>query len=123
MEFSVMRKKLNSYKLSNGTFRNLSGEMLIEILRTWENYSGPFAKFSRDIGVRKSQLGPIIHKARRLAKDSEYQGGKFKEVKVSSDNVTSFPLHGKIELVLDGSKVIRFEEVDLLIDFLKKSAA
>jgi len=69
MDFSIIRKKLTSYRKPNGDFRNLSGEMLVEVLKAWENYSGPFETFSRDIGVRKSQLGPIIHKARKVMKN------------------------------------------------------
>ena len=120
MDLSVMKKKLNSYKKPNGIFRNVSGELLIELLRAWEAYTGPFEDFARQVGVRKSQLGPMIHKARKLAKDTEYVGGDFKEVKVGE--AMAHGAGGRIELVWDNGKVIRFAEVEVLLDFLKKSA-
>ena len=118
MDYAVLRKKLTSYKTPNGIFKNLSNELLMEVLRSWEHYTGPFDRYAHEIGVRKSQLGPLIHKARKIAKTSEYQNGGFKEIRVKSSDAKLLPMSGKIELVIDQSKVIRFEEVDLLIDFL-----
>ena len=122
MDFAVMKKKLNSYKKANGVFRKISGEMLVELLRAWEGYTGPMDDFARQIGVRKSQLGPIIHKARKIAKDSEFVGGEFKEIKVGEASIPgAAPCQG-IELIWEGGKVIRFGEVEVLLDFLKKTA-
>lgn len=122
MDYAVLKKKLNSYKNSNGVFRNISGEMLVGILRAWENYTGPMKEFSKQIGVRMSQLGPIIHKARKIAKTTEFTDGSFKEILTNSNDPATEQLstnEGKIELIWD-NKLIRFNAVDQLIEFLKK---
>ena len=124
MDLAILRKKLNSYKTKpNGVFKNISGEMLLEVLRAWENYTGPMSVFSKQIGVRPSQLGPLIHKARKVAKNTEFTDGSFKEIKTDSTSNAgqSTTNEGKIELVWD-NKMIRFITVDHLIEFLKKIA-
>lgn len=120
MDLAIMKKKLNSFKKPNGSLRGISDDMLVEVLRTWEGYTGPMDDFARQIGVRKTQIGPIIHKARKIAKASESVEGGFREIRVSDD--TAAISHSGIELILDHGKVLRFSEVDVLLDFLKKVA-
>ena len=122
MEFTVLKKKLNSFRGANGVFRGVSEELLVEVLRLWENYTGAMGDFAKKLGVRNSQLGPMIHKARKVSKNKEYANGKFKEVKIESSNHDSVKGCKGIDLKWDKGRVIRFPEVDQLIEFLKKVA-
>lgn len=122
MDLAVLKKKLTSYKKPNGVFKNISGEMLIAVLRAWENYTGPQDDFGRQIGVRQSQLGPLIHRARKIAKTTEYADGKFKEVRTAdSDDNSKQIIQGRIELIWD-NKLIKFSDVETLVEFLRKIA-
>lgn len=117
MDYSVLKKKLNSYK-KEGALRGVSGELLVEMLRMWESYTGQMDEFAKQIGVRKSQLGPLIHKARKVAKSEGFEGGDFKEVKIQSSSPSN--CSNAIVLKWEQGKVIRFSQVDQLVDFLKK---
>ena len=123
MDYAVIRKKLNTFRTKpNGCFKKVSGELLVEILRLWEGYTGPMKEFARQIGVRGSQLGPMIFKARRLVKNMEAEGGDFKEIRIESSAGDGSGIAGGIELSWEGGKVIRFSRVEQLVEFLKKVA-
>jgi hypothetical protein len=79
------------------------------------------AAFGRDVGLRQSQLGPLIHRARLYVKSTVQGAEDFTEIKVAEG-----PPLGEaaaIELNWEGGKVIRFRRADELVDFLKKVAA
>lgn len=120
MEFAVLKKKLASYRSKDGKLKKVPGELLVAVLRAWEAYTGPMAEFGREVGLRQSQLGPLIHRARLYAKNSVQGAEDFTEIQV----VEGPPVgEGTIELSWEGGKVIRFRRADDLVDFLKKVAA
>jgi len=120
MEFAVLKKKLTSFRSKEGKLKKVPGELLVAVLRTWEAYTGPMSEFSREIGLRQSQLGPLIHRARLYAKSSVQGAEDFTEIRVLEET----PPAGEsmIELSWEGGKVIRFRRTDELVDFLKKVA-
>lgn len=120
MEFAVLKKKLTSYRSKDGKLKKVPGELLVAVLRAWEAYTGPMAEFGREVGLRQSQLGPLIHRARLYAKSSIQGAEDFTEIKVAEGAPTE---EGAIELSWEGGKVIRFRRADDLVDFLKKVAA
>ena len=121
MELGVLKKKLNSYRSKDGKLKKVPGELLIAVLRAWEAFSGPMADFSSEIGVRSSQLGPLIHRARIYSRSSVQGAEDFTELQVA-DSVTQSAGDSLIELIWDNGKVIRFKRADELVDFLKKVA-
>lgn len=120
MEFAVLKKKLTSYRSKDGKLKKVPGELLVAVLRAWEAYTGPMAEFGREVGLRQSQLGPLIHRARLYAKNTVQGAEDFTEIKVVEGPP---PGEGGIELNWEGNKVIRFRRADDLVDFLKKVAA
>ena len=120
MEFAVLKKKLTSFRSKEGKLQKVPGELLIAVLRTWEAYTGPMTEFSKEVGLRHSQLGPLIHRARLYAKSSVQGTEDFTEVKVSEGVPQSS--ESMIELSWEGGKIIRFRRTDELVDFLKKVA-
>lgn len=124
METSVLKKRLNTFKSSNGTLRNISDEVIIDVLRAWEHWSGSSADLYRDLGLSKMQLVTILKKAKRLVKSGVVTESEFREVNI--EGIIPPPSEkgpcSKIEVIWSDNRIIRFDEVEQLIDFLKKVA-
>ena len=121
MEFSVLKKKLTSFRSNDGKLKKVPGELLVAVLRTWEAYTGSRTAFGKEIGLRQSQLGPLIHRARLYAKSSVHGTEDFTEIQAPPDSPAT-QADGRIELIWTEGKVIRFSRTDELVDFLKKVA-
>ena len=119
MDLGILKKKLSSYKTDGGYVKNVSGDLLIEILSAWESWTRPSAGFYSGLGINGKSGAKMIGEAKKLKREGFATDG-FKEVKVSGGEVsTSGPCQG-VEIVWDGGKLIRFSQVEYLIDFLKK---
>lgn len=125
MDNSILKKRLNTFKSSRGSFTRISNEVIIDVLRAWEQWPGTTADFYRDLGIKKGQCSSIIKKAKKLVKDGAYVESEFKEVEVEQESERSatqqLTTGCGIELVYNNN-VIRFGSSELLIDFLKKAA-
>lgn len=121
MDNGVLKKRLNTFKTGSGQLRDVSDEVVIEVLRAWENWRGTAAELYRELGLSKMQLVNMIKKAKRLVKSGVVTESEFKEVQVS-ESLSSAILNGRgaIELVWGEGKLIRFFQVNQLIEFLKK---
>ncbi len=125
MDLEVLKKKISTYRTDGGKVRNVSDELLMEILSAWEHWTGPADGFYKALGVSRNGIASIIGKAKKLRREGFPTDG-FKEIKIeeSPSNLTSLvsgPCAG-IEILWDNGKLIRFPQVELLIDFLKKVA-
>ncbi len=121
MDNAVLKKRLNTYKSAKGTLKQVSNEVVMDVLRAWENWPGAAADLYRDLGLSKMQLVTMIQKAKRLVKSGAVAESDFKEIKVEAAT-GSFGSPCGIELCWDSGKVIRFSQVEQLVDFLKKVA-
>lgn len=122
MEHSILKKRLNTFKSAKGTLKDVSDEVVLEVLRAWENWPGVTSDLYREIGISKMQMATMIQKAKRLVKGGIVPPSDFKEVRVETGaGFGSGPCQG-IELAWDGGKLIRFSDVSQLVDFLKKVA-
>jgi len=126
MELEKLKKKISTYKTNGGYLKNISDELALEILSCWEQWSGPSAGFYSAIQVDYRKMAGILGRAKKLKREGRAPVSEFKEITDAvlgggSVNVTSFNGQG-IELSWDQGKVIRFPQVESLIDFLKKVA-
>lgn len=124
MDNVTLKKKLSAYVSDAGRLRNLNEEILYEVLIAWENWTGPSAEFYRSLGFTYKQMAGVIGKAKKLKRDGYYGNAEFKQVKVEPSYVESSasgPCIGA-EIVWTNGRVIRFAQVDMLVDFLKKAA-
>lgn len=124
MDLVTLRKKLSVFVSEKGQLRNLNEEILYEVLVAWEQWTGASAEFYRTLGFSYKQMAGLIGKAKRLKREGYFGTGDFKEVKVSSELSSSAdgaPCNGA-EVIWTNGKVIRFHSIDLLLDFLKKTA-
>ncbi len=119
MDLGILKKKLSSYKTDGGYVKNVSGDLLIEILSAWESWTGPTKGFYSSLGINRISGARLVGEAKKLKREGFDTDG-FKEVKVLGGEVpASGPCQG-VEIVWDGGKLIRFSQVEYLIDFLKK---
>jgi hypothetical protein len=122
MDNSVLRKRLNTFKSSNGKLSNVSDEVIIDVLRSWENWPGSSADLYRELGLSKMQLVILLKKGKKLVKSGVVTESEFREVRVDGGSFSSSSSCHGIELCWDSGKVIRFSEVSQLVDFLKAVA-
>ena len=130
MDMSILKKKIDGYRDSAGSIKNVPAELLLELRQTWEHYIGSPDQFRSELGIRAGTLRNLLIASKKLnhvlssagavglAVGSDDGGGI--AVSHSEGNATS---NNSLELTFDnGSKVIRFPNVDLLIDFMRKIA-
>lgn len=125
MDLEILKKKVSTYKGEGGRVSITSDELLIEILMAWEQWTGPASGFYKALGVSQKGISSIIGRAKKLRREGFPMDG-FKEIKIEEtpSNITSLmsgPCQG-VELLWDNGKLIRFSQVEYLIDFLKKVA-
>jgi hypothetical protein len=122
---ATLRKKLSTYKSDKGYLKNVSDDVLYEVLVAWENWSGPIKDFYRSLGFSHSQMASVVAKAKQLRREGRIGDGEFKAVKIEGQidgpATAMDPCRG-VEVVWGNGRIIRFAEVDMLLDFLKKSA-
>jgi len=121
MENTVLKKRLNTYKSGRGQLRKVDDEVVMEVLRAWENWPGSAAELYRELGLSKMQLVVMIQKAKRLVKKGVIAGSDFKEISVCGA-VPSGQGCG-IELSLKDGRLIRFSEVGQVVEFLKRTGS
>jgi hypothetical protein len=123
MDLEILKKKISTFRGEGGLVRKVSDEVLMEILGAWEQWTGPSKEFARAIGMNRNSIPKLIGKAKRLKREG-FPTDEFKELRIENTEAglsSQSPCIG-IELSWDQGKVIRFPQVDQLIDFLKKVA-
>lgn len=123
MDTTTLKKKLSTYKTDKGYLKNVGDDVLYEILVAWENWTGPSAEFYRSLGFTYTQMAGLIGRAKKMKREGNFGSGEFKQVhvEVATANASeNLPCTG-IEVVWNGDRVIRFQEVDRLIEFLRKA--
>lgn len=124
MELEVLKKKISTFRGDGGRVRISDDHLLMEVLLAWEQWQGPSKEFYRAIGVSQTGMASIIGRAKKLRREGHFPAEEFKEIKVEgseSNAVGSGPCSG-IELSWRDGKLIRFPQVDQLLEFLKKAA-
>lgn len=122
MDLEVLKKRLSTYRTQKGRLTKVSDEVLIELLLAWEQWTGPASGFYSAIGVDFRKAASMLGRAKKLRREG-FPVDAFKEIKLEESNSVSTlgPCSG-IELSWEGGKLIRFPQVDQLLEFLKKAA-
>jgi hypothetical protein len=124
VDLEILKKRLSSYRTPKGRLTRVPDELLVDILLAWEQWTGPAAGFYSSLGADHRKMAGLIGRAKKLKREGFFPEENFKEIKVSGSVESAAilnPCQG-IEIVWDQGKVIRFPEVDQLVDFLKKVA-
>jgi hypothetical protein len=122
MDLSILKKKISTYRSETGKLMNVSDELLMELLLAWEGWSGPAAGFYAALGVDHRKMAKLMGRAKKLKREGVFPESGFKEIKLESPRDLASGSCG-IELSWENGRVIRFAQVELLVDFLKKVAA
>jgi hypothetical protein len=124
MDLGVIKKKISTYRSTDGKLRKVGDELLMEVLAAWEQWTGPAGGFYSAIGVDHRKMASLIGRAKRL-KQEGYGISEFKEMEVEGQNhgnvIPLLPCNGA-EVIWNDGKIIRFSQMDLLLEFLKKAA-
>ncbi len=123
MDNVVLKRKLSTYVSDKGYLKNVSDEVLYDVLISWENWTGPSKDFYRSLGFSHAQMASLVGKAKKLKREGYFPEEEFKEISLESTDCSPATTSDcGIELAWDNGKVIRFRDVNLLVDFLKKAA-
>lgn len=122
MDMDVLKKRISTFRGDGGRVRITDEGLLMEILVAWEQWTGPAKAFYPAIGVSQTGMASIIGKAKKLRREGHFPVEDFKEVKLAGTESGALgPCQG-IEIAWDNGKLIRFQQVDQLVDFLKRVA-
>lgn len=126
MDTLVLRKRLSTFKAGKkGVIRKVSDDVVLDVLKAWENWPGSSADLYRELGLSKMQMAIMIKKGKRLVKSGVVTSSEFSELKTLPPGLGSIETgtaSGGIELAWDNGRIIRFFSVDHLLDFLRKAA-
>lgn len=119
----ILKKRISSYRTPKGKLTRVPDELLVDILIAWEQWTGPASGFYSALGADHRKMAGLIGRAKKLKREGFFPEEAFKEIKIESSNMGPIgsPCQG-IEVIWDNGKVIRFPQVEYLIDFLKKVA-
>ena len=123
MDNAILKKQLSTFKSNKGSLVRVSNDVLFEVIRAWEQWNGKSGDLSRELGIDIKQLVFLIKKAKQLKREGVFPEEGFKEIKIAPTAGVGFS-EGPcgIEIIWDQGKVIRFAQVEQLVDFLKKVA-
>lgn len=123
MDNTILKKKLSTFRSPKGNLVSVPPEVLYELLKAWESWPGTTKEFYQSIGMTKQQAARILGKAKQLSREGGFPAEEFKEIKFDGiiSGGGSSPCSG-IELTWEQGKLIRFPQVEQLIEFLKKAA-
>ena len=122
MDLEILKRKISTFRGEGGRVRINDDHLLLEILLAWEQWSGLTRDFYRAIGVSQKGMASIIGKAKKLRREGHFPAEEFKEIKVETPATGELRPCMGIELCWEQGKVIRFPQVDQLVEFLKKVA-
>lgn len=126
MEMEILKKKMSTYRGEGGRILKVSDELIMEVLTAWEQWTGPMSGFYSAIGVSQRKMAKILGKGKKLKREGHVVApSEFAEVtpELFGVSVGAGVTSGSgIEMSLENGRVIRFPDVDRLIDFLKKAA-
>ena len=81
MDNVILRKRLNTLKSGkSGQLRDVSNDVVFDVLRTWENRTDTAAELYRELGLSKMQLVTMIQKAKKLVKNGAIVESEFKAI-------------------------------------------
>ncbi|MBK8204611.1 MAG: hypothetical protein IPK68_20655 [Bdellovibrionales bacterium] len=60
MDLEVLKKKISTFRGKGGRVRITDNGLLMEILLSWEQWTGPSNDFYRSIGVSQTGMASII---------------------------------------------------------------
>ncbi|MCB9026426.1 MAG: hypothetical protein H6625_08935 [Bdellovibrionaceae bacterium] len=120
MDMEILRKKISTFRGKSGRVRITDDHLYMEILSAWEQWSGTTKDFYKSVGVSKTGMAGIIGKAKRMRREGHFPVETFKEVRVELPTTSEDNCKSPITMKWERGRVIRFSQVDQLVEFLNK---
>jgi len=124
----ILKKKLLTYVSEKGQLRNIPEDVLFEVLKAWQSWTGHGKDFYKTLGFSQRQMATLLGKAKKLQREGYFGQESFKEVLVSQENEGAEASESRrrglcehIELDLADGRIIRFPQINQLMEFLKKA--
>jgi len=121
MELEILKKKISTFRTVGGHVKIKDDALYLEILLAWEQWTGPATGFASAIGINRQTISKLVGHAKKLRREGHFPAEEFKEIKLEPAVMGGAPCSG-IELSWTEGRVIRFPQVDQLLEFLKKAA-
>jgi hypothetical protein len=126
MDLVILKKKIDGFRSSNGQLQNVPPELLLELRQAWENFTGPVEEFRRELGMKVGTLRKLLVDSKKLnhvLASAEAVGLPEAEAQTTLTTGNGEGSVKSLELIYDGrNKVIRFPDVEMLIEFLKRAS-
>jgi hypothetical protein len=131
MDLVILKKRIDGYRDASGSIKNVPPEILLELRQTWEHYTGSPEQFRSELGVKIGTLRKLLIESKKLnhviasagAVGLAIEGDGERDTPDQSHSYGNEVSRNTLELCFDnGTKIIRFPSVDLLIDFMRKTA-
>ena len=125
MDLTTLKKKVSVYVSDKGYIKGVTDEVLYEMLIAWEQWTGSSKDFYRSLGLSAAQIAPMLGRAKKLKREGKFGEGEFKQIVLDPSMVDASASKGPCvgaEVTWTNGRVIRFSGVDMLMEFLKKSA-
>lgn len=126
MDLSVLKKKLSVYRDTEGSVKNVSDDLLYELLTCWEGWDGSSKDFYSALGTNRFQLAGVIGKAKRYKREGRFGNMELQEAMIEDhvvDGSSNKASGGKVlELVWPDGRLVRFCDLDSLIEFIRRTA-
>lgn len=119
---TILKKKLSTYRSEKDQLRKVPSEILVEVLNAWEAWTGTSKDFYAAIGVSQKQMAGVIGKAKKLKREGHFPAEEFQEIQLPVNPTGAGSGGTCIELNWNEGRVIRFSQVEQLVEFLKKAA-
>lgn len=121
MDLSLLRKKLSTYRTGKGRLTRVPDELAYKILLAWEQWPGPASSFYKELEADYRKMASLIGRAKKLKREGVFAEEQFKEIKVESSGGAVSSCKDSIILRWDKGKLIRFTQVDQLVEFMQKA--
>lgn len=82
MENAILKKKLSTFRSQEGYLLGVTNDVLYEVLRSWEAWTGTSKDFYKSIGVSQRQMAVLLGKAKKMAREGGFPAEEFKEVQL-----------------------------------------
>lgn len=131
MDLTVLKKKLSVFRDQDGSIKNVSDELLYELLTHWESWEGTPKDFYSALGSSYKQMAGVIGRAKRYKREGRFGSSEFKEVVVEGQATEVANVGGPaassrscniIEFVWPDGRMARFSDLDRFLEFMKRTA-
>ena len=78
MDLTILKKKLSTFRTEKERITKVSDELLLDILKAWEEWAGPGSGFYSALGADHRKMASLIGRAKKLRREGFMPSEEFK---------------------------------------------